>query len=785
MKPIPILTAVALLSSGSASADLSIKTNGFTASVVEADVTYSIFACSTLTSGGTVGVFHDLSSPPGAGDSPDTSKGVNPAPPPDCTEVKLSWNGVAIGLYQSYARIEPLDASPGNNVAGPLEVCVGPDVVVKSFTVETVGATVTYKATVCNNGSMDAKKFRVGFWHDRSQAPASSEMGDIFKGIAVLKAGECKDIDVAAGLRPNGSFTAWSRADSGDFTEECREANNAFGPLPYALSNPDLVLDTFQAQVSGATVTYTVKVCNRGTAAVAKFFTDVYYNRTQQSPIIGEPGDEAQAVLQLAPSACKTLTFTRSSTPKGTYTSYAFADPDDYISEPNEANNLSMPLTVEVGKGSSTTTTGSCTDNDKDGAGTGSGCQGIPDCDDTDPSVNPKATESCDDQIDNDCDLTPNDGCPGVDCKDGDGDSFGVGKDCVLEDCDDSNKDHYPWAPEKCGDNKDDNCNKIADDGCKGRQCVDADMDGYGVGAGCPGPQDCDDADRSVNPGVPGEQGQTCGDGVDNDCDTVADDGCSTSVDGDGDGASVGGGATGQPDCNDRDPKIGPGQKETCGDKIDNDCDGTVDDGCPGVDCKDGDGDGWGVGKDCKIADCDDTDAAVHPWAKEVCGDGVDNDCDTTVDDGCDGVDCKDADLDGWGVGKDCKKPDCDDSDGGTSPWVKEICADGKDNNCDGAIDEDCIICQDNDGDGHGVGPKCTSWDCDDSDPDSYPGAPERCNNKDNDCDGEVDNDCSGGDDEGCSCGTGAGGSPSLPLVWLVLGLALLLAARRAGPRPG
>jgi hypothetical protein len=46
----------------------------------------------------------------------------------------------------------------------------------------------------------------------------------------------------------------------------------------------------------------------------------------------------------------------------------------------------------------------------------------------------------------------------------------------------------------------------------------------------------------------------------------------------------------------------------------------------------DGDGDGYNDGPD-----CDDADPAVHPGAFESC-DGTDNDCDGTIDDGCPGV---------------------------------------------------------------------------------------------------------------------------------------------------
>ncbi len=50
----------------------------------------------------------------------------------------------------------------------------------------------------------------------------------------------------------------------------------------------------------------------------------------------------------------------------------------------------------------------------------------------------------------------------------------------------------------------------------------------------------------------------------------------------------------------------------------------------PGTSCTDNDGDG-----SCAGDDCDDNDASAFPGATEVCGDNVDNDCDGAVDEGC------------------------------------------------------------------------------------------------------------------------------------------------------
>jgi len=275
-------------------------------------------------------------------------------------------------------------------------------------------------------------------------------------------------------------------------------------------------------------------------------------------------------------------------------------------------------------------------------------------------SDTPKATASSDITVHDDC-ATPTDWWP-----DRDGDGFGATASDPVQscgppagadhgwvedasDCDDRNATVHPEAPERCGP-EDDDCDGVLDeddpdwDPSSGAVFyVDADGDGYGGASTTHACElranlstsggDCDDAHYYRNPG----QQEVCS-GADEDCDGLIDDDDPDidvsgearrwpDLDGDrqGDADSPperrcdswweahGPAVTNDDDCDDSNPAIRAGAPEVCGNGIDDDCDALV---------------------DCEDAACPDTCVELH--------------CDDSLDDDADGLaDCSDDDC--WG----------------------------------------------------------------------------------------------------------------------------------------
>ncbi|MGC6510397.1 MAG: putative metal-binding motif-containing protein, partial [Myxococcota bacterium] len=440
------------------------------------------------------------------------------------------------------------------------------------------------------------------------------------------------------------------------------------------------------------------------------------------------------------------------------------------------------------------------------------------DCDDENPEIHPDMEESCD-GIDNNCSGEVDD-YQGSNAPrwyyDDDNDGFGdaavfinacngpVGYVSDSTDCNDSDAETYPNAPEYC-DGVDTNCNGIDDDSAIDvlTWYADSDSDGYGdlnaINYSCTqpvgfvdNPNDCNDLSDVQYPGAP----ETCN-GQDDSCDGQIDEGVLNTYYLDLDGDSFGNAlqtvmaCTAQPgtvsdysDCDDTEPLVNPNAAEYCNLR-DDDCDGQEDE--DSVDATlfyiDTDGDGRGAASQTLLAcpifdgvsqapvgysfyddDCDDADATRAPNLPELCTATVDENCDGDTTIGATDVTVSYADSDGDGQGNAlytvavCNVPfgyvtnsdDCNDTDpdvlsGMPVDW--ELC-NGKLDRCeddDGSLTlPEIEIDDDEDGfvecaldvdplqweDPNATLPlgEMGGGDCEDDDPDAYPGAPEKCN---------------------------------------------------------
>ncbi|MBK7151841.1 MAG: hypothetical protein IPH72_08790 [Sandaracinaceae bacterium] len=334
-------------------------------------------------------------------------------------------------------------------------------------------------------------------------------------------------------------------------------------------------------------------------------------------------------------------------------------------------------------------------DVDGDGYGAGgasSGCSQpagtatVPgDCDDTSYLRNPGVPDDCATQIgvDDDCDASTDEARALLNFyQDRDDDGFGAGptvQACTgpvgtvgtAGDCDDDNATRNPGAPDDCSRpmSVDDDCDGAIDEAAAFTAVYrDVDGDGYGNGAsmiscGTPigyvtAPGDCNEGDVAIHPGRPDDC--TTRLMVDDDCDVDVDEAVvlrSFYPDGDNDsyGTGVGVMACSAPvghgpfpgDCDNANVNRNPGRADDCSGVavLDDDCDMIVDEATVRTTYyRDFDVDTFGDptvtmqlcapmnGWVLNATDCDDSRMAVRPGATELCANGLDDDCDTSLD---------------------------------------------------------------------------------------------------------------------------------------------------------
>ncbi len=288
------------------------------------------------------------------------------------------------------------------------------------------------------------------------------------------------------------------------------------------------------------------------------------------------------------------------------------------------------------------------------------------DCDDANSAIHPGAAETCN-LVDDDCDLAIDEGAQLTFFQDSDGDMFGnllattlactapAGYVSDNTDCDDANSAIHPGAAETCN-LVDDDCDLAIDEGVQLTFFQDSDGDMFGnllaTTLACAAPAgyvsdntDCNDTNAAIYPGA----AETCN-LVDDDCDLAIDEGVQLTFFQDSESDNYGnpsattlgcaapaGYVSDNTDCDDTNAAIHPGAVETCN-LVDDDCDLAIDEGVQLTFFQDSESDNYGNSSATTLActapagyvsdntDCDDTNAAIHPGATEICN-NLDDDC--------------------------------------------------------------------------------------------------------------------------------------------------------------
>lgn len=165
-------------------------------------------------------------------------------------------------------------------------------------------------------------------------------------------------------------------------------------------------------------------------------------------------------------------------------------------------------------------------------------------------------------------------------------------------------------------------------------------------------------------------------------------------------------------DCNDNNPAINPGATEACN-TVDDNCNNQIDEGVLSTFYRDADNDTYGNALQSQQAstvpagyvgnntDCNNNSASINPGAIETCN-GINDDCDSEIDEEVQTTFYTDSDNDGFGSptapslqlctqqpGFVPNNTDCNDSSATIHPGATDFCGNGVDEDCNG-FDSTC-----------------------------------------------------------------------------------------------
>ena len=214
-----------------------------------------------------------------------------------------------------------------------------------------VGQTVTWTATVTNNGTTPANEFEVDFYKNLTTKPVAGQTGDTSCNIGNLPPGASTMCTGQVSYSATGSYTEWAQADTLNTVAETSESDNT-NHNSVSIRQPDLRMMSLTVSPSpvavGDPVTIEATVENVGTVDVIGAFSIDLYKNLSSAPTIGQVGDAACNQSGLAAGATYICTGTVTYTGGGTFNVWALADSQGTVQETNETDNTKGPVSVTV-----------------------------------------------------------------------------------------------------------------------------------------------------------------------------------------------------------------------------------------------------------------------------------------------------------------------------------------------------------------------------------------------------------------------------------------------------
>ncbi|MBU5611323.1 CARDB domain-containing protein [Geomonas azotofigens] len=240
----------------------------------------------------------------------------------------------------------------GNNGAVGAQVTIGSDLKVTAVSGSIAGGMLTYSVTVRNDGSITSGVSNTGIYLSTDAIASTSDYlvlkastQPLAPGTEVVLTGSYQLVATT----PSGNYQLASIADVAGVITESDETNN--GAVGNAVTvNNDLTVSAVSGTIVNGVLTYSVTVNNSGnanpTVPVNLYFSADTSVTTTDYLVTQIPG------FPLPGGTSKTITGTvtiPSTVPAGTFSLGALADPNNIVTEDDNANNGAVGAQVTIG----------------------------------------------------------------------------------------------------------------------------------------------------------------------------------------------------------------------------------------------------------------------------------------------------------------------------------------------------------------------------------------------------------------------------------------------------